>query len=188
MSEDIIVQEDDLLVENIGQYTQTLRLRVDKLDNLKTNTYLFIIFIMSMFVVITILLLSRKDQIPIIQIIFDAGKTPLFSILPCFVGAGSAAITISILAQRARRLKADIRRLIIILEVILRRVSQLRERNNFNLSKRVLVDIKIAEGELIIEEARSATRHLGVLSLFLSDRAELMSEIVLRNRFNSDHK
>jgi len=147
-------EEVDILLKTIREYTETLRKRVDFLEAIKIQV-VALFTVISFALPVLVVLTSRAGS----NGWFAGDVIPDFYELIAIIGGSAMGIaSMYLYASRSMRAFKDVQRLSAILETLVRRGSQLRDRHNFAFTQKMYVDIGLADAESILQEARRTIR------------------------------
>jgi hypothetical protein len=147
----ITSEEVDLLLKTIREYTDTLRLRVDVLESIKIQ--IVALFSLVLFAAPVLTWAAAVTERASSSQNYTSGM-----IVGALGGGFLGIIAVILYATRGFRAFNDVRRVSSILNTLIRRASQLRDRHNFGFTQKVYVDIGLADAESVLDEARRALR------------------------------
>lgn len=145
--------EVDTFLSIVHENTETLRSRIDILENAKLHLSVFFTSVLTIatFLIPTVLK-------------FGVLKNTVAESTSFLSGAIVASIFMSVAYvlyfSRLRRSERDIRRVAEVLGILVRRGSQLRDRGEFGFAQKIYVDIRLSEAETVIDQASIVSRSL----------------------------
>jgi hypothetical protein len=146
-------EEVELLLSTIRDYTDQLRNGIDAMDvtKLRYFSFLAMALVLGPFLMVVVSLsdIGRRGM---------ESEYFIYVTTAVAVGAAFAVAAAVLYTHRFRRSVHTIRRCAGILEVLVRRASQLKDRRNFDFSQKIYVDIGLADAESVLEQARRSLR------------------------------